>query len=71
MIPVGEAVEAAGQFLSSYVARSGANREQLLDRRVVSTCTCDYEECEGFQLIPEYCVLEWRGEVILIRGDAG
>lgn len=69
MIPA-EAVEAAERFLSSYVARSDATREQLLDRRVVSTCTCDYEECEGFQLIPEYCVLEWRGEVILIRGDA-
>jgi len=65
-----ESVEAAEGFLVAYAERSGASREQLLDRRVVSTCTCDYEECEGFQLIPEYCVLEWRGEKILIRGDA-
>lgn len=69
MIPA-EAVEAAAErFLANYAARSGATREQLLDHRVVSSCTCGYEECEGFQLLPEYCVLEWRGEKILIRGE--
>lgn len=69
MIPEA-AVEAAAFFLAGYAERSGVTPEQVLERRVVATCACDYEACEGFQIAPEDSLLPWRGETVLIRGAA-
>ena len=66
MIPA-EAVEAAGRFLDRYAARSGLTRDQILERRVIATCECGEEICEGFQCMPEDTLLPWRGETVLIR----
>ena len=66
MIPA-EAVEAAGRFLDRYAAHSGITREQVLGHRVVATCDCREDICEGFQCVPEDVLLPWRNETVLIR----
>lgn len=58
---------AAEAFLLAYAERSGSTRDEVLMGRVVATCLCDYENCEGWQLIPENCLLPWRAEVVVIR----
>lgn len=55
------------QFLVSYAERSEMTREQVLDGRVVATCNCDYDGCDGFQVNSERNLLPWRDEVVLIR----
>lgn len=58
----------AEDFLATYAANCGLTVEGILERRVVATCHCDWDECEGWQVIPEPCLLAWRGEEVVIRG---
>lgn len=44
-------VTTAEEFLAGYLVRSGMTREQLLERRIVATCSCGDEVCEGWQVI--------------------
>lgn len=67
-IPDAATEAAAEAFLTRYLKRSGARREVVLARRVVATCACGESICDGFQVIPEDCVLSWRGEEVIIRG---
>lgn len=61
-----EAVEAAA-FLERWASRSGRTVEQVLERRVVATCSCGEDICEGWQVVPEDVLLPWRGERVVIR----
>jgi hypothetical protein len=63
----GEAVEAAA-FLDLYAERSGTSPASVLESRVVATCRCNESVCEGWQVIPEDCLMPWRGERVVIRG---
>ncbi len=56
------------EFLAGYADRSGSTRDKLLTGRVVATCVCGDELCDGWQLVPEDCLLPWREEVVVIRG---
>lgn len=57
----------AEEFLAGYADRSGRTRAELLaGGRVVATCRCDYEQCEGWQLIKPEFLLPWRGEEVTI-----
>jgi len=58
----------AESFLLAYAERSGLTREAVLERRVVATCRCDYEQCEGWQVASEDSLLPWSGESVVIRG---
>jgi hypothetical protein len=62
-----EAVEAAA-FLERWAAHSGRTVEQVLKRRVVATCSCGEDMCEGWQVVPEEVLLPWRDERVVIRG---
>lgn len=65
MIPA-QAVEAAARFLGRYAASTGMDPEKLLNAgRVVATCVCGDDLCEGFQVIPDYCVTP--RDTVLIR----
>ena len=55
-------------FLAGYAKRSGRTREEVLKYQVVATCSCDYDGCEGWQVIAEHHLLPWRNESIVIRG---
>lgn len=47
----------AEEYLSAYATRSGMLPRQLLEYgRVVAACTCDYDGCEGWQVIPPDCL---------------
>jgi len=60
----------AEEFLAGYAERSRMTPEALLGHgRVVATCHCDEEGCDGFQLISPANMLPWRREEILISGD--
>jgi len=62
------AAMSAEDFLVAYAENCGLTREGILARRVVATCHCGLEACEGWQVIPEPCLLAWRGEEVVIRG---
>lgn len=55
-------------FLAAYAERSQRTTGEVLEGRVVATCSCDYEGCEGWQLINEDHLLPWRQEEVFIRG---
>jgi hypothetical protein len=57
----------AEAFLLAYAERSGSTRDEVMTGRVVATCACGYEACEGWQIIPENCLLPWREEEVVIR----
>lgn len=47
----------ADEFLAAYAQRAGVPALQLLEAgRVVATCACDYQDCEGWQIIPKDCL---------------
>ena len=66
MIPA-EAVEAAEGFLSRYLELSSLTREQLLRIRVVATCSCGNETCEGWQVVAPENLMPWLEETVVIK----
>lgn len=57
----------AEEFLAAYAERSHRTPAELLaDGRVVATCHCDYEKCEGWQLIKPEHLLPWHGNEVVI-----
>ncbi|WNM65733.1 hypothetical protein SEA_VULPECULA_61 [Arthrobacter phage Vulpecula] len=46
-----------GEFLAGYAERSGTTPAALLEAgRVVVPCTCDFEGCRGWKLVPADCL---------------
>lgn len=53
--------ERAEEFERVYAARSGVTVEWLREQgRVVATCDCDYEFCEGFQSLSAEILLDYQ-----------
>jgi hypothetical protein len=60
---------AAAAFLKRYAAACDTTPSDILaGGRVVATCSCGDDSCEGWQVIPEDCLLPWRNEKVVIRG---
>ena len=67
--PVKDRRMTAGEFLAQYADRSGIDPDVLLAHgRVVATCSCGDTICDGWQLVPEDCLLPWRQETVALRG---
>lgn len=41
----------ADEFASGYAERSGLTLEQFYALSTIRPCSCDYEECEGWQAL--------------------
>lgn len=40
------------EFIDNYCSRSNITRERLMKREKAVPCSCDYELCEGWQMVP-------------------
>lgn len=64
-----EATITAEEFERGYAERSGRTIEELRKRRVVRPCDCDYEGCQGWQMVPTIYADEFDREHAGIADD--
>ena len=48
----------AEEFERDYAERSGVTVEWLREHRTVRPCDCDYEKCEGWQMVSHEAATE-------------